>query len=119
MLVHSRSDLDAWVALLKEDPHHALRLLGDTVAQDCELFTPGILLRAYDPDGHRKVTATGMGKALARAGFHSLNAGSTIRTKLGSQRITAIRNLAAWKDASPKAAAEHFDKYFGPLAGKF
>lgn len=119
MLVHSRSDLDAWVAQLREDPFHALRLLGDSVAQDCELFTPGILLRAYDPNGHRKVTATGMGKALARAGFHSINCGSTIRTKLGSQRLTAVRNVAAWKDSAPKLAAEHFDKHFGPLAGKF
>lgn len=119
MLVHSRSDLDAWVAQLREDPYHALRLLGDTVASDCELFTPGILLRAYDPDGRRKVTATGMGKALARAGFHPLNAGSTIRTKLGSQRVTAVRNTDAWAGAAPKVAAEHFDRFFGPLAGKF
>jgi hypothetical protein len=119
MLVHSRSDLDAWVATLKEDPYQALRLLGEQVARDCELFAPGILLRAYDPDGHRKVTATGMGKALARAGFHPVNAGGTIRTKLGSQRLTAIRNVEEWKNASPKVASDHFDKFFGPLAGKF
>lgn len=119
MLVHSKSDLDAWVMQLKEDTVTALRILGEQVAGECELFTPGMLLRAYDPDGHRRVTAPGMGKALARGGFRQINAGGTIKTKLGSQRLYAVRNDPAWVDASPKAAAEHFDRFFGPLAGKF
>ena len=119
MLVTGKSDLGAWVMHLREDPVTALRVLGDRVAGDCDLFSASQLLRAYDPDDRRRVTAPGMAKELLRSGFRSVNCGGTIKTKMGSQRLYAVRNPDKWRDCSPKVAAEHFDKFFGPVAGKF
>jgi hypothetical protein len=119
MLVTGKSDLGAWVMHLREDPVTALRVLGDRVAGECDLFSASQLLRAYDPDDRRRVTAPGMAKELLRSGFRSVNCGGTIKTKMGSQRLYAVRNPDKWRDCSPKVAAEHFDKFFGPVAGKF
>lgn len=119
MLVTGKSDLGAWVLHLREDPTIALRVLGERVAAECDLLSAAQLLRAYDPDDRRRVTAPGMGKELMRSGFRAINPGSSIRTRLGSQRLYAIRNPDKWRDVSPLVAAEHFDKYFGPLASKY
>jgi hypothetical protein len=119
MTLAGKSDLGAWVAHLREDPVTSLRVLGDRVASECDLFSPTILLRAYDPDERRKMTAQALARELQRAGFRPVNCGGTIRTKMGTQRLYAVRNLEKWRDVSMKVAAEHFDKFFGPVAGKF
>jgi len=117
MTMAGKSDLGAWCVALREDPHHTLRPLGDRIAKECELFTPGQLLHAYGAD--KKVTAPGMARELVRAGFRQTNAGSPVWTKNGAQRIYAIRNPDKWQSAAPKELAAHFDKHFGPDAGKF
>lgn len=119
MIYTGKSDLGVWVVTLKEDPEHALAPLGEKLAKKCELFTPNQLLRAYDPDGKKKVTAPGLAREMLRSGFKQVNAGSPVHTKAGAHRLYAVRNGDHWFTVAPPVAAKHFEQYWGPDAGKF
>jgi hypothetical protein len=119
MILTAKSDVAYWCTMLRDDPRTMLRPLGEQASKDCDLFSPHQLLRCYDPEGTRKVTAPGISRELMRAGFRQLNAGSPVWTKLGALRLYAIRNADRWVNASPKHAAEHFERYFGPNSGKY
>jgi hypothetical protein len=111
MIIAGKSELGMWVQELKEDPKTKLRPLGEEIATKCELFTPGQLLRAFDPEGHKRVTAPGMARELIRAGFRPLNGGSPIRTRDTTARLYAIRNQRDWIARNPKVMAEHYEKF--------
>ncbi len=113
MVIHSMSDLDAWVALLKETPESALRVLGEKVAVECDLFLAQHLLRAYDPERRTRVTEPGMGRALAKAGFRFANNGKKLRTKSGVARWLLVRNPVIWERAMPVEMVEHVNKFWG------
>lgn len=120
MILHGKSDLALWVNSLKEDPYNALKLLGDKAARECDLFSPAQLLRAYDPEGLKKVTVGGMGREMARAGFFSVNCGSPVRIDTRVMRLIAVRGDGDWwaNKATPKQIAEHYTKFFGLDASK-
>lgn len=119
MMLNGKSDLAMWCVQLKEDPATILAPLGEKAAGSCDLFTPSLVLRAYDIDGSSKVKPIGMARELVRAGFRQMNGVSPIRTKAGLVRVYAIRNHDKWVNASPKQMADHFDKFFGPDSGKW
>jgi hypothetical protein len=116
MTLDGKSDLGMWCAQLREDPVTRLKPLGSRPAADCGLFTPAMLLRAYDPDGAKRVTSNGVSRELARAGFRRVNGGEPIRTSAGVVRLFAVRDTQKWLAASPRLAAEHFESFFGPEA---
>lgn len=119
MVIDAKSDVGMWVVQLREDPTVALRTLGDKPSRECELFSAQQLLRAYDPDGSRRVTAGGLGRELKRAGFRQLN-GGPIRTGLGVHRLYVVRNEREWAERGHNGAAEHVDKFFqAPPERKF
>ncbi len=118
MIGHSKSDLGAWVAGLRDDPARLLAPLGERPAKECELFTSSQLLRAYDPDRKGRVSEPGMGRELVRSGFRQVNGGRTIRTQAGVFRLYAIRNEEKWQTASTKDMVVHFNRYFSPNASK-
>ena len=117
MSITGKSDLGAWVNMLKEAPETALRALGPAAAQSCDLYTSAQLLRAYDPDGAKKVTAQGLGKEMARSGFRHFQEGRLVRTSTGPTRLWMVRNWGTWATVSPLKVAAHFSKFFGPIAG--
>jgi hypothetical protein len=120
MMMNGKSDVAMWCVALREDPTNVLKPLGEKPADKCDLYSPTLCLRAYNPDGsHSKVTVNGMSRELVRAGFRQLNGASPIRTKGGLVRLYAIRNYEKWKNASPVEAAKHFDRFFGPDAGRY
>jgi hypothetical protein len=118
MSYDSKSDLGAWVADLLTAPEALLKPLGPDVAKKCDIFTTAQLLRCYDPESAKRVTANGLGRELKRAGLRQLGVGGVVGTKSGSQRLYAIRNHAEWCEAKSKDAAAHFDKFFAG-EGKF
>jgi hypothetical protein len=117
MIQDNKSDLGAWVQNLKEDPENALIALGEPVAKKCQLLTPALLFRAYDPDQKTRVTVNGMARELKRAGFRQINENRPVRTVLGLQRLYAIRGV--WDGAKPADCAEHFNQFFDGQGGKF
>lgn len=119
MVYDSKSEVGAFVADLKDDGKRLLRPLGQEAAEGCDLFTPAQLLRCYDPEGNKRVTAVGMGRELKRAGYRQLGGAGTVSTATGSQRLYAIRNMDYWQTVPVLDAAKHFDKFFGLDGGKF
>lgn len=119
MIVVGKSDVGMWCHQLKEDAAYVLRPLGEEIAAECDLYTPSQLLKAYDPNGIKRVTAPGMSRELVRSGFRQLNGGSPVRTKLGVLRIYAIRNADRWLRAPPKEVRDHFERFFEPGAGRY
>jgi len=117
MALHGKSDLGAWVHTLKEDPTTALRALGPAAAQSCDLFTSAQLLRAYDPDGSKRVTAQGVGREMARSGFPLYQEGRSVYTSGGPARLWMVRNQSTWAACAPLKVANHYSKFFGPITG--
>jgi hypothetical protein len=115
MSLAGKSDIGMWCLQLREDPKSILKLLGDKPAAECELFTAGQLLRAYDPEGRSKVTTPGMSRELRRAGFIQVNDHLPVRTNVGLQRLWAVRG--EWGNKSPKDMSEHFNGFFGDQRG--
>ena len=91
---------------------NALRPLGEEAAKSCEVFTPSLLLHAFDPEGKSRVTAGGLARELIRSGFRPLNGGVPVRTKMGIIRVYATKNQDYWVKASPKQIAAHYEKFF-------
>lgn len=112
MIVNGKSELGLWALQLKEDPMNALRPLGEEAAKSCEVFTPSLLLHAFDPEGKSRVTAGGLARELIRSGFRPLNGGVPVRTKMGIIRVYATKNQDYWVKASPKQIAAHYEKFF-------
>lgn len=119
MTLDGKSDLGMWCVQLREDPITALRPLGTRSAAGCDLFTPSMLLRAYDPEGSKRVTSNGVSREMARANFRRVNGGEPIRTSVGVVRLFAVRNPKQWVLASPTAVAAHFETFFGSTTAKY
>jgi hypothetical protein len=119
MILTGKSDVGMWCVQLKEDMERMLKPLGEKIAKECEILSPSNLLRAYDPEGNTRVTANGIARELFKAGFRPVNAGSPVRTGIGVLRLYAIRNTDKWLKASPKDVGAHYERFFGPNAGKF
>jgi hypothetical protein len=113
MIRNSKSDLGLWVEDLRTDPERMLRVLGEKAANEGNLFTARMLLRAFDPEGRTRMTEAAVGRHLATAGFPRANEGQPVRTKGGVIRLFAIREPEKWVSAKPKRIADEFDRVFG------
>ena len=119
MINIGKSDVGMWATELKENTLAKLALFGERTANECDLYQAQQLLRAYDPDNSKRLTAPGMARELVKAGFRQVNAGGTVRTKAGIIRLYAIRNYKEkWENAKPTEIAKHYEKFFGPDSGK-
>jgi hypothetical protein len=117
MIRDNKSDIGVWVMRLREDPDSALNHFNEKVRRECDLFTPTMLLEAYDSNKDTKVTVNGLSRELKRSSFRQVNDGNPVRTAMGLQRLYAIRNCDKWDRAEPRECAEHFDKFW--TGGKF
>lgn len=107
MTEDTRSDLGSWVRALINDPEHTLRIGTSPVPGD--LFTSAALLKLYDPEEKRRLTANGLGRELSRAGVRQVMEGKTVDTPDGKQRLYAIRNADHWlaKDVTASMIRDH------------
>lgn len=114
MILLGKNDTALWVQLLHEDPQLALQPFGASVAQNCDLFTPRSLFKAFDPEGKSRSSEAGLGRAMATGGFRVLNHGIGLHTKAGLMRMYAVRNRAHWEAASRKELVDHFNRFWAP-----
>jgi len=117
MIRAGKSDAGLWVLQLQEDPPTALRPLGEEISKNCDIFTVEQLYRAYDPEGRGRgrTSLSGLGKLLSSAGFRQVNGGMPMGTGDGKvHRLTAIRNVVQWQQATRAEIREHYNQFFGP-----
>ncbi len=117
MMVQSGKDrIGHWIMKLQEDPVHALRALGASVAEGCDLFTSEQLFHACDPNGRGgpRDDYASLGRALQAAGFRQVNGGGPVGTATGVHRLYAIRNVVKWEQANRKEIREHYNSFFNP-----
>lgn len=107
MVDDTRSDLASWVRWLMEAPDQVLAVGRVRVERD--LVTNKDLLRLYDPDGSKRVTANGLGRELRRAGVPLANKGLPLKTSLGVDRLYVVRNHKKWERASVDDLRHHVD----------
>jgi len=111
MVADSKSDVGAWCTRLAEDPDSVLRL-GD-MKMSGDLFNAEQLLRLYDPDASKKLTANGMSREMKRAGFRHIYKGMPVSTVKGQMRLYAVRNIERWLTAKGAECAAHWNEHFG------
>jgi hypothetical protein len=91
MIDNGKSDIAAWVALLKDQPDYVTRLGGVTLKY--RLWSATELHSIYDKDGRGKTTIGGMARELARAGIEKAAEGANIFTDHGMQKLWIIRPI--------------------------
>ena len=100
-----RSDLASWVRLLRDDPDAVLRVGKAAMSRD--LYTTQELLGMYG-DTSGKVTATGLGRELARAGFQQVLQGKPLRVPDRPQaRYYICRGADKWLKATQAQVVKH------------
>ena len=91
MISSSRSELDNWVSELKKYPENVLISGGQPVQHD--LMTAEEVHFLYDPEGSKRVTINGIGRALKKYGFEQVCDARPIRLPNGAQkRLWVIGN---------------------------
>ena len=105
MIDDGRSDLASWVRQLRDDPDAVLRVGQAALTQD--LLTSAELLALYN-DRTGKVTATGLGRELARAGFQQVLVGKPVRVPGRPQaRYYVCRHPERWLQATQAQVVKH------------
>ena len=111
LIEHSLTDMERYVAHLKENPEFALMINGAKLDRD--LFTTQQVIQLYKRqanDNNARVSTTAMGKALKKI-YGDVNATKSIKTLSdGTQRLRALRNIDKWKKATHQQWQTHYDK---------
>lgn len=103
MIEDGRSDIDSWAANLVRAPEPFL------AGREGDLWTPNELLTLYDPQGIKRVSPNGMGRALKRIGVFKPCKGTVFSTRWGSARLYAIRNVDKWRKADYHECLAHYE----------
>lgn len=91
MIVLGKSDIANWCAALRENPDSVLRLGSKVLAYS--MYTTEQLLRIYDPEDRKRVSANGLAREMRRSGFFKVNDGFAVGTGHGVQKLWAVRNI--------------------------
>lgn len=91
MIDNGRSDIGAWVAMLKHQPDTVLRIGSEVL--NWTLATAQELHELYDRNRTGKTTSTGMARELARQGVLKANKGVPVRTDFGTHRLWVVRPI--------------------------
>lgn len=117
MIEDSQSSLGRWIRDLKSAPDAVLRV-GEAVLKG-DLWSGQDLLRLYDPDDKKSVSAAAISREMKRAGFKLVYKGCPVPTKSGQRRLFAVRDAKRWlDDASVREMSHHYDETRGPAKGK-
>ena len=96
MIDNGRSDIGAWVAMLKTQPEAVLRV--GEVELPYHLATAQELHSLYDRNSTGKTTHVGMARELARQSFRKANHGQPVQTDFGRHKLWIVRDIANWED---------------------
>lgn len=108
MTQHARSDVEQWLADLREHPDDRLRLGRQPFKRD--IYTPQEIAALYEAqNAGSKVTPNAMGIALQQM-FPKAAGVSRIRVGERAERLYAIRNREQWESSSVKQCADHVNK---------
>lgn len=103
MIDNGRSDIGAWVAMLKNQPEAILRM-GDVILP-YTLVTQQELHDIYDKNNTGKTTQVGMGRELSRQGFKKACQGREIQTDFGRYKLWIVRHIDNWESLTPEECA--------------
>lgn len=97
MILATQGDIGVWVRELKDFPDQILRM--GEMRHTRDLFSSKELLKMYERDfPNSRVTAVGLGRKLAAAGFVQALDGQPVQGPDGKmERFWAIRNVGNWK----------------------
>lgn len=97
MILATQGDIGTWVRELREFPEQILRI--GELRHTRDLFSSKELLKMYERDfPSSRVTAVGLGRKLAQAGFIQVLNGNPVKGPDGKhERFWAVRNLQHWK----------------------
>lgn len=97
MILATQGDVGAWVRELKEFPDQILNI--GQMRHTRDLFSSKELLKLYERDNpSSRVTAIGLGRKLAAAGFIQVLNGNPVKGPDGKhERFWAVRNINQWK----------------------
>lgn len=107
MIAATKGDLGSWVYELKNFPDQVLRF--GQMRHTRDLFSSKELLAIYEQDHvNAKVTAVGLGRQLAAAGFFQVNDGNAVlNPQTGKmERFFCVRNLHEWRGVKDKKKIE-------------
>ncbi len=107
MIDQSQSDLDAWVAMLRESPDTILQVNGNIIKY--ALYRAEDLLPIFSPDGQKNLTASGLARALKRAGFLRAANGTGCKCKGGQYKLWVIREAGKAHAHSPQQAGAFYE----------
>lgn len=115
MIADNKSDLEAWVRSLRDDPGRILQGLGNAVAAaQCDLFTTAQLLTVYCPPDaagdRQRVTANRLARELKAARF--MKPHEKVRTRSGTHALWIVRNRDLWRTANPLKCAQHWESFW-------
>jgi len=117
MISDTRSHAERWITDLRDDPTALLLHNGNTkAAQECDLWTPQQLFKAFNPDSDfKRGTENGFYTTLRNAEFYRANKGQKIKTRnAGAQVFVIIRNADKWVGAKATDCAAHWDACWSP-----
>lgn len=91
MIDNGRSDIGAWVAMLKSQPEAILRV--GEVELPYRLATAHELHELYDRNKNGKTTQVGMARELSRQSFTRVNQGQPVSTDFGKHKLWLVRPI--------------------------
>ncbi len=108
MVDDSQSALGRWCRDLLREPD--LMLYAGSAKLVGDLWSSQDLLRVYDPDEKKNVTASAISRELKRAGAKMAYKGQPLPTELGQRRLFVLRNQKEWLGARVKGPelAKHY-----------
>lgn len=107
MIASVRSEAEAWLASLKQDPDHYLRQ--GALVYERDMFTPGELLALFEPT-RKGASVTTITMGMHARHFFPRAPGSPLKPNGYSERFYVVRNAAKWAKASRTQAEEHVRK---------
>ena len=103
-----KTDLELWVAALRDDAESVLR--HGNVRIEGDMFTNAELLSIYEiTHANSKVTQRSLGVALVSSGIPTFRNKQPIMTTKGNGRYYVVRNHEKWLNAATHAAIAHIN----------
>jgi hypothetical protein len=113
MIDAGRSELEAWVARLREDPDSVLVIAGGVVVPR-SLMTLDEIFACFDPLRNKRLTPQGLGRALSATGFQMVGQLTIpLPEKLLRPKVWAVRNRERLEGMSLPQLAEIYCEEWG------
>lgn len=113
MVDDSQSALGRWCRDLVREPD--LMLYAGSAKLGGDLWSSQDLLKVYDPDEKKNVTASAISRELKRAGAKQAYRGQPLATELGQRRLFIIRNSKEW--LAPRVTGPELAKHYAATRG--